>query len=129
MSESYINKYIIEVNSSHANTNYKVISTREGLTAMARTLLEKLEQPQQNLRRERQSEDSPIFLWSDYATIARGRTARVYLSFALAKDLDSYHIPPNRLKRFAVLFGLIVAIAILALAVVGIVAIVRGNIG
>lgn len=52
MSNSYVNKYVIQVETGHGNTNYKIISTREGFTELAHTLNAKLEKPEQSLRNQ-----------------------------------------------------------------------------
>ncbi len=115
MSNSYVNKYVIQVESGHGNTNYKIISTRKGLTELVIALTTKLEKPEQSLRNQWQGKDSPIFLWSDFATIAQGQTEKIYLSIILDKDLTSYHIRPSILKRFLFFLGYIFVVIILVL--------------
>jgi hypothetical protein len=128
MSDSYVNNYVIQIESGHGNTNYKIISTREGLTELVRTLTAKLEIPEQHLPNTWKTEDSSFLLWSDYATVAQGQTARIYLSFALAKDLASYHTRPSLFKRFLFFLGCIFVVGILVLAVIGGVTVIRGGV-
>lgn len=129
MSDSYVNNYVIQIeSSSHGNTNYKIISTREGLTKLVRGLNANLEIPEQYLPNEWKTENSSFLLWGDYATVAQGQTARIYLSFVLAKDLASYHTHPSIFRRFLFFLGCVFVVGILVLAIIGAVAIIKGGI-
>lgn len=121
MTEFYNNRYVIKVESGHPGySHYQIISTREGMAEMVRSLQAALESPEG----ERRSGS----LWNDSATIAHGQTSRVYLSFKLADDLSIYHVRPSRFKEGISFLGCIcVALALLTLAYIGATAVVSGR--
>ena len=126
MTESFTNKYVISVTTGHPGaTSYDVVSTREALTEMARALLNKLNDADGAPAGNLQAQTSPLLLWSDYATIAHGKTSRVYLSFFIAEDLATYHGGPSLLKRAANLLGFFLIIGLLVLAGIGVYSLVN----
>jgi hypothetical protein len=126
MDETFENEYVIKVESqSHGNTSYKVVSTLGGFER----LLAELQPQVENIKRL--SEKDPQYLvprkllWSKYATVAPGRTSRIYLSFELDTNLAEYH--RRTLLQRAPLEYLFLAIiaGVLILAGIGVYAIVR----
>jgi hypothetical protein len=103
MSELFYNKYVVQVKHVNRSSLYTVISTREDMTNMVRVLGEVLEQPEEISQKPVSSKAIPKALWSDYATIAKGQTANVYLRFAVCNDLSVYHARPKLFGRWALI--------------------------
>jgi len=126
MRESFVNKYIIKIESGHlGNTNYKIISTPSGFTELLQKLQEKLNRIKQLSENDPQYRIPTTFVWSDCATLYPGRTSRIYLSFSVEDNLDAYHRKPTHIKQLTRVIGLLIVIGIIILALIGGVTIVR----
>lgn len=126
MEEFFNNKYVVQVERGHpGSTTYTVFSTREHMTALVQALSEALAKPEESLRESWQPPDSPTTLWSDYATIAYGRTSRVSLVFRLLRDLAPFHVRSTFIKRMGGFASCFLIILVLSFAVIGAVATIR----
>ena len=127
MSESFVNNYVIQIMSGHpGNTNYEIISTKDGFASLISSLQQKLDRIEQLSEINPQRKNSPTLLWSDYATLVPGRTSRIYLSFAVDNDLMDYHVGPTIAKRIVRVLGFLSILGLLIFAFIGAVSIFRG---
>ena len=94
MSETFSNNYVIQVESSHRWTTYKIISTQAGYAEMLRSVNAKIEGLESRTRSDPDFSVRPQMLWSSEATLAPGKTSFIAISFELDTDLDAYHKPP-----------------------------------
>ncbi len=99
MEEFFTNDYVVEVESGHPGyINYKLIATPESWRVLAAQLASAAENAergsisQQNGKRE-------TLLLQKYATVSKGKSSRVSLSFYAAKDLGVHHARATRLRK------------------------------
>ncbi|HTI72962.1 MAG TPA: hypothetical protein VMF06_23515 [Candidatus Limnocylindria bacterium] len=117
MSDEYINKYVMEIESGHPGfKSFTVISTRDDLKAMIKSLESALEQTAPESSQTAAAAQSPRHVWSTYATIAHGETERVYLNFAVASDLLRYH---SKKRGLGPVMGYVLVAAIFVLLAIG----------
>jgi len=124
MEEFFTNDYVVEVESGHPGyTDYKLIATPESWRTLAAELVNAAEKPG-GADESKRNERGELLLLSKYATISKGKTSRVSISFYAAKDLTAHHVPSSRFDRFynstvGCWLMFLVAAGILYLAAVG----------
>jgi hypothetical protein len=143
MEEFFINDFVVKVESGHPGyITYKIIATPESLRKLAR----ELEAAVDRCERVEQLEGSSSSMFSAAArdrwkngefplvgkpaSISKGKTSRVYLSFIAARNLDAHHVHPTSLRgiwnNISCLFTCLSILGILYLALLGLAQIIHG---
>lgn len=121
MKDDHRNPFVVQTESGHPGyVHYTVISTRDGMQDLTHRLAEALAAEPGALRQEGESAKDPLTLFSQYATIAHGQRSRVSLAFQVVEDLEPYHVTRvNRPGRVQLLALLLIVVALLYFAIVG----------
>ena len=123
MEESFINDCVVEVESGHPGfVNYKLIATPETWRLLAAQLASAAENSA-SVDESKKNDRGEISLLSKYATIYKGKSSRVSISFYAVKNLTAYHVRPTWLQKFksnaSCFLIILVVVGVLYLAGVG----------
>lgn len=116
-----VNKFVLRtVSQSHGHVDHQLISTLAEFKELARMLHEKIE-----LVEGQEERTDGNILFNQYVTLAPGRTERNSISFVLGHDLISYERATIWHSHIREYLSLSILAAVLILAGIGLITIVR----
>jgi len=125
MEETFKNRYVIKVEGGHGWTHYHIVSTLSGFKEMLNSVRASVDGIEYMSEKDPQFEVPIKSLWGDNATLAQGRTSKIYLSFDLDRDLSAYHKRRFWQRPVGQIILFLVFISIMLLALVGLFSVIR----
>jgi hypothetical protein len=100
MEEFFTNDYVVRVETGHPGyINYKLIATPEAWQVLASQLISAVQRAERN-NNSQQNGSGETLLAQKYATVSRGKSSRVSISFYAAQDLAAHHTRPTGWRKF-----------------------------